>query len=298
MVRRSNRGLWIAAVLLAGGLLAAAPQEDTGGRPPPSDAVPAGPDKQASDKQAETNPGRIIRGALTPPDRVRRAYLWDRASDRKVPLAVDPATGTFEAAGLPLGTYDLVIETPWGRLEGIDMEPKLSDYDALIPPAYRTGDLGRPAQGSLTEDDRRTIRRLIYDVKRYENKIRDLVLQGSADRAVVLMELMMDADFHGRQGDEITWRLEQWYYEKKYDAWTTFRTRVLYRFRIAKAAWLTWGWQFEPRLGGFDITDDRTEPRVVEFVVPGKPVPEKGLVGDRLPPVDEGRPTDPPPAEE
>ena len=285
MVRHLNRGLWVAAVLLAGWALgAAAPQEDTGSRPPPSDAA--------------TNPGRTIRGTLTPPDHVRRAYLWDRASDRKVSLAVDPATGAFEATGLSLGTYDLVIETPWGRLEGIDMEPKLSDYDALIPPEYRTEDLGRSAARPLTDDDRQAIRRLIYGVKRYENKIRDLALQGSADRAVALMELMMDADFYGRRGDEITWRIEQWYYEKKYDAWTTFRTRVLYRFRVSKAVWLTWGWQFEPRLGGFNITDDRTEPLVVEFVVPEKPVSEKGLAGDRLPPADEGAPTEPPPAEE
>lgn len=247
---------------------------------------------------AKAGPGRTIRGKLTPPERVREAYLWDRATDLKVPVTVDPKTGAFEAAGLRLGTYDLVVRTPWGRLEGVDMAPKVSDYDALIPPEYRTDDLGKSAGGTLSDDDRKDIRRIIYEVKRYENKIRDLVLSGSSDRAVALVALLMDEPFVGRKGDEITWRVEQWYYDKKYGAWSTFRTRVLYRFRVSKAVWETWGWQFEPALGGFDITEDRTAPITVEFAIPEKPVAEKGLVGNQYPPVEKGAIKEPPPKEE
>ena len=247
---------------------------------------------------AKAGPGRTLRGKLTPPERVREAYLWDRATDLKVPVTVDPKTGAFEAAGLRLGTYDLVVRTPWGRLEGVDMAPKVSDYDALIPPEYRTDDLGKSAGGTLSDDDRKDIRRIIYEVKRYENKIRDLVLSGSSDRAVALVALLMDEPFVGRKGDEITWRVEQWYYDKKYGAWSTFRTRVLYRFRVSKAVWETWGWQFEPALGGFDITEDRTAPITVEFAIPEKPVAEKGLVGNQYPPVEKGAIKEPPPKEE
>ncbi|MCX5671922.1 MAG: hypothetical protein NTU94_11445 [Planctomycetota bacterium] len=233
---------------------------------------------------------RAIRGKLTPPERVKEAYLVERAMDLKIPVKVDPRTGAFEVAGLRLGTYDLVVVTPWGRLEGIDMDPKLSEYDALIPPEYRTEEIGKAAEGSFAEDDKKALLRIIHEVKRYENKIRELAIGGAADRAVVLVDLLMDEDFVGRKGDEITWRVEQWFYDKKYDAWTTFRTRVLYRYRVSRAAWQTWGWQFEPALGGFNITPDLKEPVTVSFTLPEKPAAEKGLAGSKLPPVKEAPP--------
>jgi len=234
---------------------------------------------------------RAIRGRLTPPDRVKEAYLLERAMDLKIPLKVDSKTGAFEAAGLKMGTYDLVVVTPWGRLEGIDMDPKISEYDALIPPEYRTEEIGLAPQGTFDDDDKKAILRIIHEVKRYENKIRELAMRGVADRAVALVELAMDDDFVGRKGDEITWRVEQWFYDKKTEAWTTFRTRVLYRYRVSKAEWQTWGWQFEPALGGFNITPDLKEPVKVEFAIPEKPAPEKGLTGTKVPPVKEAPPT-------
>jgi hypothetical protein len=261
-------------------------------------AVPGDPPPAGKPVDPQANPGRTIRGKLTPPDRVKEAVLWERSMDLKIPVTVDPKTGEFEVKGLRMGTYDFLIRTPWGRLEGLDMAPKVSPYDILIPPEYRTEDLGKMAEGTMTGDDRKAVRRIIYEVKRYENKIRDLCLVGSPDRAVALMELLMDGDFVGRKGDEITWRIEQWYYEKKYDAWNTFRTQVLYRFRVSKAVWLSWGWQFEPALGGFDITQDRKEPITVEFTIPEKPVPEKGLTGTQYPPAEKGAVKDPKPSEE
>jgi hypothetical protein len=232
----------------------------------------------------EPNPGRTIRGKLAPAERVLGAFLWERSMDLKIPLEVDRETGAFEAAGLRLGTYDLVVHTPWGRLEGVDMTPVLSEYDALIPPEYRTEDLGLPAEGEFTDEDRRWIEDHVFKVKRHENRIRILALRGTADVAVVLMELMLDRDFVGRKGDEITWRVEKWTYEKKYGGWRPFRTRALYRRRVSKRVWEAWGWQFEPALGGLTITEDRTEPVTVEFEIPEKPTPEKGLAGDRTPP--------------
>jgi len=233
---------------------------------------------------------RTIRGTLTPPERVRSAFLWERASGTQVPVTVDPKTGAFEATALKLGTWDLVVETPWGRLEGVDMAPKLSEYDALIPPEYRTEDLGRETGGTPAEADLKAIRRHIHEVKRHENRIRDLEIRGTADRAVALVELVLDRDFVGRRGDEITWRMEQWYYEKKYDAWTPLRTRVLHRRRVSKAVWQTWGWQFEPALGGFNVTDDLREPITVRYAIPEKPVAAKGLAGDRSPPAEDAPP--------
>jgi hypothetical protein len=282
-----------AASAKSGSAPAAAPAKSPGA---PPEAAPAAGKSDPARPRAD-DPGRMIRGTLTPPERIKEAFLWERAMDLKIPLTVDPKTGAFEARGLRLGTYDLVIKTPWGRLEGLDMAPKVSEYDVLIPPEYRTEDVGLAPAAALSDDDRQAIHRIIYEVKRYENKIRDLYLAGSADRAVALVELVMDESFVGRKGDEITWRIEQWYYEKKYDAWTTFRTRVLYRFRVSKAVLQTWGWQFEPALGGFDIAEDRKEPVAVEFTIPERPVPAKGLAGTQVPPAEKGIPKEPHPLE-
>jgi len=227
---------------------------------------------------------RAIKGRLTPPARVIEAHLVERMQNRQVPLKVDKETGAFEAKGLGLGTYCVVVKTPWGRLEGVDLTPRLSPYDALIPPQYRTPEIGLAAGGTITEEDREAIRRIIHKVKRYENKVTDMVISANAETACVLVELLMDAPFHGRKGEEITWRIEKWYYDKLYDAWNTFRTKCLYRLRAPKAEWQSWGWQFEPKLGGLDITYGMEGPVEVTYEVPAKPTRAKGLAGSTYPP--------------
>jgi len=248
-------------------------------RNPPFDLAQGGPSMVEGPQSAIS-----VKGRLSPPGRAKSAFLWERASDRKVPVAIDPKTGAFEATDLPLGLWDLVVETPWGRLEGVDMTPILSEYDVLIPPEYRTEDLGLPAKGEFTAEDRQWIERQVLEVKRYESRVRILALRGTADVAVVLVELTQEQPFVGEKGDEVTWRVEKWIYEKKYGGWAQFRTRVLYRRRVPRKEWESWGWQFEPALGGFAVTEDRKEPVVVEFEIPERPVPEKGLVGNKSPP--------------
>ena len=232
---------------------------------------------------------RTIRGRLTPPDRVLEAHLVERMLDLKVPVKVDKTTGAFEVTNLRMGTYCFVIRTPWGRLEGVDLTPRLSPYDALIPPKYRTEEIGLPVKGEFSEEDRAAIRRIVHEVKRYENKVTDLAISATPQTACVLVELLMDAPFHGRKGDEITWRIEKWYYDKLYDAWTTFRTQCLYRLRASKAEWQSWGWQFEPKLGGLDVTYGMEGPIEVEYEVPAKPTRERGLAGSKVPPADKAR---------
>ncbi|MFO8011793.1 MAG: hypothetical protein R6X20_00670 [Phycisphaerae bacterium] len=232
---------------------------------------------------------RAVRGRFTPPDRVKEAYLVERRLNLRVPVPVDPETGRFEVTGLAMGTYCFVVRTPWGRLEGVDLTPRLSPYDALIPPRYRTEAIGLPARGAFTEEDREAVRRIIHKVKRYENKVTDLVIRADAGTAVALVELLMDAPFHGRKGDEVTWRIEKWYYDKLYDAWNTFRTRCLYRVRASRAEWRSWGWQFEPQLGGLDITYGMKGPVEVEYAIPAEPTRAKGLAGSTYPPAEKAR---------
>jgi hypothetical protein len=282
-MKRSRAGLLPAVALGVSMVLAAAILAEESPQAPP------GPESAKQTEPAPTeapNPGRTIRGRLTPPDRAKSAFLWERASDRKVPVTIDQETGTFEATDLPLGLWDLVVETPWGRLEGMDMTPILSEYDVLIPVEYRTEDLGLPSKGEFTQEDRRWVERQVLEVKRYESRVRILALRGTADVAVVLVELTQEQPFVGEKGDEVTWRVEKWVYEKKYGGWVQFRTRVLYRRRVPRKEWESWGWQFDPALGGFQITDDRTEPVAIEFTIPDTPAAEKGLIGNKPPPPD------------
>jgi len=232
---------------------------------------------------------RAVRGRFTPPGRVKEAYLVERRLGLRVPVPVDAETGRFEVTGLKMGTYCFVIRTPWGRLEGVDLTPRLSPYDALIPPRYRTEAIGLPARGEFTDQDRAAVRRIIHKVKRYENKVTDLAIRADGETAVALVELLMDAPFHGRKGDEVTWRIEKWYYDKLYDAWNTFRTRCLYRLRASKAEWQSWGWQFEPKLGGLDITYGMEGPVEVEYAIPAEPTRAAGLAGTAYPPADKAR---------
>jgi len=232
---------------------------------------------------------RAIRGRLTPPDRALEVHLVERMLGVTAPVKVDRTTGAFEAKNLRMGTYCFIIRTPWGRLEGVDLTPRLSPYDALIPPTYRTAEIGLPPAGAFAEEDRAAIRRIVRDVKRYENKVTDLAVSATPQTACVLVELLMDAPFHGRKGDEITWRIEKWYYDKLYDAWTTFRTQCLYRLRASKAEWETWGWQFEPKLGGLDVTFGMQGPIEIAYEIPAKPTREKGLAGSAYPPADKAR---------
>jgi len=288
----------VALALPAVGALAApanpfAPPEPKNEEPaaPAVQGGPAGKGETVQEHTFETPPAevRAIRGRLTPPDRVKEAYLVERMLDIKVPVPVDAETGRFEVTDLRMGTYCFVIRTPWGRLEGVDLTPRLSPYDALIPPRYRTEAIGLPAKGEFTDQDRAAIRRIIHEVKRYENKVTDMVISADADTAVVLVELLMDAPFHGRKGDEVTWRIEKWYYDKLYDAWNTFRSRCLYRLRASKAEWQSWGWQFEPKLGGLDITYGMEGPVEVEYAIPARPTRAKGLAGSKYPPADKAR---------
>jgi len=277
-MRRYQASGVVAGMLALSALLGAGVMGGGVGGQPLSEPAPA------ETSLTEAQPGRAIRGRLTPPERVLQVHLCERSMDLEIPLQMDRQTGAFSVSDLRLGTYDLVVRTPWGILEGVDMTPVLSEYDALIPPEYRTEDVGLVAEGELTDEDREWIRNHVFGVERHENKIRILALRGTSQVAVALLELVLDEPFVGREGDEITWRIEKWIYEKKYDSWALFRTVVLHRRRVSKAEWQSWGWQFEPDLGGLTITEGRTDPVSVEFTVPENPSPEKGLAGHQLPP--------------
>ena len=69
-----------------------------------------------------------ITGTLSPASRVESVAAVDRVEKKSRPADYDPETGTYRLRNLPAGTYDLVLETKAGRIEGVDLR-----VDATAP---------------------------------------------------------------------------------------------------------------------------------------------------------------------
>ena len=87
-----------------------------------------------------------IAGVLTPPERVKKVTVLDRAAKKSYPAALDPKTGTYRAQNLPAGTYDLVLETEAGKIEGVNLKVPVAEQPepvALKPTELERDDIAR-----------------------------------------------------------------------------------------------------------------------------------------------------------
>jgi hypothetical protein len=90
-------------------------------------------------------------------------------------------------------------------LQGVD----LSWYnDEPLPPDVQP----------LNDDDREQIRAIVQDVPSFYNKSDILLLTGDHSRAVGLVQLLRDTDFHAAGGN-IVWRVELYYFKFQYGGW-------------------------------------------------------------------------------
>lgn len=180
---------------------------------------------------------------------------------------------------LPNTAYNVKLTLPDGVvLQGVDM----SWYD--LEPA-------KPNARDLTDDDREEIRSIVQDVQSFYNKSTILRLTGTHDRAVGLVELVRDKDFHAGKG-EVIWRVELYYFKFQAGGWEKvsqqnkvlvrerFKTNAAYQEALRKARWV-------PELGGLRIGKDETGRRIT---LP--PAAVRGTGPDRP----NGAPTPPPPA--
>lgn len=105
------------------------------------------------------------------------------------------------------------------RLVGVDM--------AWYAPAPSS------AAEPLSDDDRKQIQE-ICTVPSFYDRCEILLLQGNADRAVGLTQLVRDRDFHAGKG-EVIWRAELWYFEFQNGGWAKVsqQNKVLDRQRFA-----------------------------------------------------------------
>lgn len=228
----------------------------------------------ASESASAADQGRI-EGTVLPAERVRTIRVVNRATGKGVVAPYDRKAGTFAVEGLAPGVWAVEIETPWGKVEGVDARFRPADVEKAAP--RKPGE--KPSTPKpLDEDDRAEIRRHIVEPERFMTP-RVLAFVGHRRRVTVLVSLLRDRAFHKRKGDEVIWRLETWYYEDAWDHWERVGYRVVFRRRLSGATFRTWTRQFEPTLGGLEITAKPVAPITVRYTVPELPSRSRGLVG-------------------
>jgi hypothetical protein len=110
----------------------------------------------------------------------------------------------------------------------------------------------KPDPQPLSDDDRAQIKEILTVPSFYDRTVL-LKLAGDSQRAVGLMELIRDRDFHAGKG-EVIWRAELWYFEFENGGWAKVsqQNKVLDRQRFASAddyAAFVSNIRFVPKLG-------------------------------------------------
>jgi len=239
--------------------------------------------------------GRIA-GVIRPPGNALKVGVVERIppelmklNDQDRPGRYDPKTGEYaienlvpnQSDGSPQ-KYDLFIETPEGRIEGVYLhvlnEEKLPTYDLNLATgqlATQRFDASRYFEEGqvITPEERDKVIRKKMRLDRLEKKIKDtlslpsfndtarvLAIHGTPERATVLLELMRKTAFYAEQGDQVIWRIETWPYEWMYDVWhkPNKGLRVWQRKRISADAFAKMGYVWAPALGGIEAKAGET----------------------------------------
>jgi hypothetical protein len=275
---------------------------------------------------------------VRPADVVKEAFLLERTSAAKYPLAratgghpaeeADSAAAapgalpwTGAATGLPLGTYDLVLITARGRVEGVSLgspqagragessKEKAGEQRALSPavssslsplsqaPVPPKEPAGAWAGGAvLSEKDVESIRKLVLGMTSFADRRRVLFLEGSGTEARVLVEeLTTRKTSLPSPVPFVVWRVEVWSYRKEFGAWDRYDSRVVARERLPVTEFEQTTWVFEPALGGLQVSEAtvgagiRVPATTVAYEVPQEFDPAHGLVaGKQKLPGDQG----------
>lgn len=240
-----------------------------------------------------------IEGVLKPPKRAKRVGVVERIPPKITKLLdrthwgkFDPKTGEYSVPDLKPGRYDLVVETPEGRIEGVwlhvlgeEDEPtydlnlgtgelkverfEINQYieeGQVLPPKERDALIRRKLRiGKLVE----RVKDLLT-VARFMDTNRPLYVHGTRRRAVVLMELARGSKFHAEKGDEAIWRIESWPFIWMRDVWhkPNKGLRVWQRLRMPSAQFTRLGYVFDPALGGIEVKAGETTR--VDYAVPEK----------------------------
>ncbi|KPJ57747.1 MAG: hypothetical protein AMS16_00840 [Planctomycetes bacterium DG_58] len=325
-----------------------------------------------------------IAGTLKPADRVLSARAIDRETKKTFAADVDRQSGKYHFKNLPRGTYDIILETSVGRIEGVNLKvdqagpkrqsmtlepseldkgeittiagflaglvkdragktptvewlcarvrqtkmrevylgkdrfdpdgseasvkvplkdderPQVSDmllglislvrvrdqlprdFDLVIVVDVQKHKVGEirivPVPPELTEKDRKWLIDWVDKLKIFENKKRVLDLDGTGDRARVLVEKLRDRPTTLPAKEPTAfWRVEIFHFQKYYGGWNKEKYTVIVRQRVPIRKLRTYRWMFEKRLGGIRVAADAVTD-VTEYEVPSKLDPARGRV--------------------
>jgi hypothetical protein len=143
------------------------------------------------------------------------------------------------------------------------------DFDLVVEFAQgEPGDISiLPVAPGLTDKDRQWLVDWVNQLKIFENKKRVLDLDGTGDRARVLVEKLHDEPTTlPTQEPTACWRIE--ILKKYYGGWSPEKPTVVLREQVPIRKFRTYRWMFEKRLGGVRAVEGAVS------VVPDYDVPE------------------------
>ncbi len=200
-----------------------------------------------------------VTGTVDKAAQVTAVTAINRADDKKYPGKIDPKTGQFTIAELPLGnTFDVIVDAGAVRLEGINLKVPRSDYEEEQP---------------LTKDDIKTIKAKALELNQFEDKVEVMTVVGNIQHAAVLLNKLRTKAFVNSNEGEIVWRLEVWHFEKPDEAWFKVQDelfQVLYRERIQKKDFEKKALTLDPSLGGIKLTEKKPKADVGKVALPSK----------------------------
>ena len=145
------------------------------------------------------------------------------------------------------------------------------DFDLVVEFAQgEPGDISiLPVAPGLTDKDRQWLVDWVNQLKIFENKKRVLDLDGTGDRARVLVEKLHDEPTTlPTQEPTAFWRIEILDFKKYYGGWSPEKPTVVLREQVPIRKFRTYRWMFEKRLGGVRAVEGAVS------VVPDYDVPE------------------------
>lgn len=213
----------------------------------------------ASITAAETG---AITGIVDNPKLVTTVTAVDRTSgekDKKYQGKFDAQTGKFTIDGLPLDCiYDVVIDYAGGRLEGVSLKVKRSDYEEEQP---------------MTKEDVEAIKTTAKALEKFCDQIEVMTVTGNIQHAAVLINKLRTTPFYDSKPGQIVWRLELWHFEKPDETWIKSQDElftVFYRERIQKSEYDKKSLTLEPKLGGLAVTSKLAAVDLGPVKLPGK----------------------------
>jgi len=194
--------------------------------------------------RATAETGSIV-GAIDKADKVTAINAIDRSNDKKFPGKIDTKTGKFSIDGLPVGTYDLLIDFGKARLEGVNLTVPRSDYEVEQP---------------LSKDDEKSLKEKAQELNVFEDEVDVLAIKGNIQHAAVILNKRRTKPFFESKPGEIIWRLELWRFEKPDETWIKVQDDlflVLYRERLQKTDYDKKSLTLDGALGGLKVTKEK-----------------------------------------